>query len=37
MVSSEEIIERSMYMNLLAVALKAGVTLDPDEYINDKG
>lgn len=37
MVSSEEIIERSMYMNLLAVALKAGVTLDPDEYLNDKG
>ena len=26
-----------MYMNLLAVALKAGVTLDPDEYLNDKG
>ena len=37
MVSSEEIVERSMYMNLLAVALKAGVTLDPDEYLNDKG
>lgn len=37
MVSSEEIIERSMYMNLLAVALKAGVTLDPNEYLNDKG
>lgn len=26
-----------MYMNLLAVALKAGVTLDPNEYLNDKG
>lgn len=37
MVSSEEIIERSIYMNLLAVALKAGVTLDPDEYLNDNG
>lgn len=37
MVSSEEIVERSFYMNLLAVALKAGITLDPDEYLNDKG
>ena len=26
-----------MYMNLLAVALKAGLTLDPNEYLNDKG
>ena len=37
MVSSEEIVERSIYMNLLAVALKAGVTLDPDEYLTDDG
>ena len=37
MVSSEEIIERSMYMNLLAVALKAGVTIDPDDYLNSSG
>lgn len=26
-----------MYMNLLAVALKAGVTLDPDDYLNSSG
>lgn len=26
-----------MYMNLLSVALKAGVTLDPDEYLNSSG
>lgn len=26
-----------MYMNLLAVALKAGVTLDPDDYLNSRG
>lgn len=37
MVSSEEIIERSMYMNLLSVALKAGVTIDPDDYLNSSG
>ena len=37
MVSSEEIVERSIYMNLLAVALRAGVTLDPDEYLTDEG
>ena len=26
-----------MYMNLLAVALKAGVTIDPDDYLNSSG
>lgn len=34
MVSSEEIIERSFYMNLLAVALKAGNTIDPNDYLD---
>lgn len=33
MVSSEEIIERSLYMALLSTALKAGVTLDPENYL----
>jgi len=37
MVSSEEIVERSMYMNLLSVALTAGVTLDPEEYLDEDG
>lgn len=37
MVSSEEIVERSMYMNLLSVALAAGVTLDPDDYLDENG
>lgn len=37
MVSTEEIIERSIYMNLLTVALKAGVTLDPEEYLGPTG
>lgn len=34
MVSSEEIVERSFYMNLLAVALKAGNTIDPNDYLD---
>jgi hypothetical protein len=34
MVSSEEIVERSFYMNLLAVAIKAGNTLDPNNYLD---
>jgi hypothetical protein len=37
MVSSEEIIERSFYMNLLQVALKSGLTLDPDDYLDENG
>lgn len=37
MVSSEEIVERSFYMNLLAVALKAGYTIDPNDYLDERG
>lgn len=37
MVSSEEIVERSLYMNLLATAIQAGVTLDPDDYLDSQG
>ena len=37
MVSSEEIVERSLYMNLLAVALKSGYTIDPDNYLDERG
>lgn len=33
MVSSEEIIERSMYMSLLSTALANKLTLDPDDYL----
>lgn len=33
MVSSEEIIERSMYMSLLSTALANKLTLDPDNYL----
>jgi hypothetical protein len=37
MVSTEEIVERSFYMNLLYVALQAGVTIDPDNYLDESG
>ena len=37
MVSSEEIVERSLYMNLLAVALKSGYTIDPDNHLDERG
>lgn len=33
MVSSEEIIERSLYMRLLTIALNNNLTLDPDDYL----
>ena len=35
MVSTEEIVERSVYMNILAVALKSGHTIDPDDYLDN--
>ena len=35
MVSTEEIVERSVYMNILAVAIKSGHTIDPDDYLEN--
>ena len=35
MVSTEEIVERSVYMNILAVAIKSGHTVDPDDYLEN--
>lgn len=33
MVNSQEIIERSIYSNILTVAMKLGYTLNPDDYL----
>lgn len=37
MVSTQEIVERSLYMSLLSVAINKGCTLDPEDYLDNSG